>query len=1046
MLIYNVKLDENNIQRDELVWSEKYLAPDLSFVSGVTDQRYHIDKKDYIPYSVGNDTNSGSLQIVSENVTRNGYIKIKEKEYQIFSGNTIDYATDSERKYRYVDINGTIYYIYDDDSSITVNNWLKEEWNGNDVSIIEGDVEASVDGDKLYVDTIVWIEDDTVTIDGDKYYFDRYDISAAGLSPGGIKYYEDGPCLAPSAITKTKNNEIYYTHFENESEYIYVTKFKLSKKEQKSIQFDKLSFCTYYYYVKYKDNYCPVSLSGDSYVCEVLKRLYVSGITESDDAYYETGIFDVLDDYTNSALTVSDVDRISLLKGYDCHVTIEGVGLKVEHLMQNANHGDELAIYLTDGSTNVSVGEIVTLEDNSYETYVSGLYEMSGETFVLYNNKKYKVIERLCDKVNINNHEYPIEYINGIEDNKDALVNIMGEKVPMIITGGGNKLQRHGETIVNNVKSATTVSYDIVKYNGITINDRNYQVISGSNSGDTFAFVEIEDTVPFEFVINSIEGSSLLICTPNFGISEFDDEFRARVNSNICDYFVTNQDTTTLYVKDRAFGQRVITSDMGFANGDEKPKASNVYYDLFSNLKLYADTSHIHIPVKFDINVANNIMQDDIVERDFFKVEKEKAINNIVDMEKDVYVPKYMPKNVGYSGSTTTFMPVSEIEVNLHFRTRNKENWKVNDRYNDISTASANTDNWFVTDYYPYNWIFSATATTQKEQEELDKKREILQNSSDLMGLLYFTNDDVYYQRDKIAKSFLRFSYYDSTDPQTQSLLATSCVFMDEHKMFKTFIDNSRKNVYDYGVIEEPKIVFGENNSVSLEYKKTVNNKISVLTEFIGKHTKGKNITYNPDDIDIDTLSKDTRRISSRFTINNKYETDASSEGFYLYMFKEYSENLHPKPIYMKVEFNHAGVGRTIPFIVPMKWKKSEGYNNNDVNIKNPDIRLRLSAATDIDEMKSGYTLSYVYAQTYIPLYAVYDFKNKEYAYVFDERYITPPSENDGKVVLNLFELKIANESSIAPTEEERKNVTMGRPDRAKININENQFNKIHFR
>ena len=1036
MLIYDVKLDENNIQRDELVWSEKYLAPDLSFVSGVTDQRYHIDKKDFIPFSIGNDTNAGALHMTCENVTRNGYIKIKEKEYPVLSGKTIDYSTDNEHEYHYVDLNGVIYYI-SGGTTVTINNWLKEEWSENGVSIVEGDVEASIEGNSIYLDTILWIEDETVTIDGNKYYFDRYDVSAVGLSPGGIKYYEDGECLAPSAITKTKSNEIYYNHFENTSEYLYVTKFKLFKKEQKSIQFDKLSFCTYFYYVKYKDNYCPVSLSGESYVCEVLTRLYTKDITEEDDRYYETSVFEVLDDETGSPLKVSNIDRISLLKNHECHITVEETDLKVEHLLQNSNHGDELAIYLTDGTTNVSVGEIITLENDSYEKYVSGMYEMSGETFVLYNNKKYRVIERLCDKVKINNHEYPIEYINGIVDEKDALVNIMGEKVPMMITGGGNKLQRHGETVSATSNSATVVTYDIVKHNGITINDRNYQVISGSVESGTF--VEIEERIPFEFVITNIEGSSLLICTPNFSVYEFDDEFRTRVNSNICDYFVTNQTTTTLYVKNRAFGQRAITSDIGFASGEEKPKSSNDYYNLFDNLKLYADTAHIHIPVKLDINVATNIMQDDIVERDFYKVEKDKAINKIVDMEKDVYTPKYMSGTTSYNGSGTTFFPVSEIEVNLHFRTRNLDNWKVNDGYNNIE-ASGNSDNWFVTDFYPYNEIISSST----------KNAEILQNSSDLMGLLYFTNDDVYYQRDKIGKSFLRFSYYDSTDPQTQSLLATSCVFLNEHKLYKTFIDNSRKNIYNYGLVEVQPTGRINDNGVweEGELQRNVSNKISVMTEFIGKFNKKKH-DYRSTEIDTDVLSEDSRRISSKLLINNKYETDTSSEGFYIYMFKEYSENLHPKPIYMKVEFNHAGVGRTIPFIIPMHWSSAttESYKNDKVNIYNPERRLRFcSGATDINEMQSGYTLSYVYAQTYIPLYAVYDFKEKEYAYVFDERYVTPPASGDGRVVLNLFELKIADESSMTPTDKERENLTMGRPKRAVININKNQFNKIHFR
>ena len=53
MLKYEVKLDYDNLKRDTLVWSEKYVAPDLSFVSGVTSQHYHIDRSETIAASIG---------------------------------------------------------------------------------------------------------------------------------------------------------------------------------------------------------------------------------------------------------------------------------------------------------------------------------------------------------------------------------------------------------------------------------------------------------------------------------------------------------------------------------------------------------------------------------------------------------------------------------------------------------------------------------------------------------------------------------------------------------------------------------------------------------------------------------------------------------------------------------------------------------------------------------------------------------------------------------------------------------------------------------
>ena len=241
---------------------------------------------------------------------------------------------------------------------------------------------------------------------------------------------------------------------------------------------------------------------------------------------------------------------------------------------------------------------------------------------------------------------------------------------------------------------------------------------------------------------------------------------------------------------------------------------------------------------------------------------------------------------------------------------------------------------------------------------------------SDLVGLLNFTNDDIYYQKSKVGKTFLRFSYYDSIDPNRQMLLATSTVFMDEHTLFKKFIDNSRKNVNTYSLVS------AEKNTRDL-------NKISVMSEL----KDGNSVVI-----------EESNRLSSRFVITNKYDTDTSSEGFYIYMFKEYSENLHPREIFMKVEFNHAGIGTTIPFIKPMSWSGSS-------KTWFPDKELSVGS----DEMKQGVELEKKNAQDYIPLYAVYDFKNKEYVYVFDKRYVTV---NDGVASINLFELKLRDESN----------------------------------
>ena len=82
------------------------------------------------------------------------------------------------------------------------------------------------------------------------------------------------------------------------------------------------------------------------------------------------------------------------------------------------------------------------------------------------------------------------------------------------------------------------------------------------------------------------------------------------------------------------------------------------------------------------------------------------------------------------------------------------------------------------------------------------------------------------------------------------------------------------------------------------------------------------------------------------------------------------------------------------------------------------------------------------YLESYIPLYAVYDFKNKEYAYVFDDRYFIGSSKDkiykDGVVNLNLFEMKVKDESTYNDDEK----IAMSRKQQLKavIDMNPNQF------
>ena len=1017
MLKYSIKLSNDSIQQKELDWGEKYLDPNLSFVSGVTSASNHLEKYDRISVSNNIINSSSIVSVETENVLRQGYVIVEGKQYEVYSGSVIDYSTNRKGDkidYTYTFINGKYYYLKD--NVFTINNWLTK--TKNDLVSVET---VTMDSDGK-LDTIYWIEDGKVTIDGITY---DYDFNRSGLTYSiANKMLNSGETLTKDQITIC--DDIEYKPYSSTTKYQEVTKFILKKDEDYITPFDRVTHCKYFYYVMYKNHYCPIKqvFSGDTYSfkCEIPK--YVLNATAKTDGTMATEPYDVFyfvkdDGIEPSKITSDNVDEhgvrsIDDLKNVISFIKVDDAVFYVEHDIQNTNDGKQVAIYLQSGEEPISIGNTLRFKktDDTFYTEMVQKEQGSDSEFVVFGNKKWYVEKKICDKVIINGNEYAIDYVNGKENGNDCLVTIGDEEIPFKISvnTSGNTLVKYGKIISRN-STVTDASYSIKSYDGVVINGKKYIV---RDYDDGYRYAELDDlNREYIFTVNDIKGSSLLICSPYLTTMEYTQDFIDTLSYDMCNDLVSNQNSFILYSKNKVFGDKEITKELAFLHTNE-PKSSDDYYDLFSNFVIYNRNGFINVPLKFENVVGGNPLQDNLVERDFFEKEKKNAINSIVDMEKDVYYPKFIVGNGiehKYEGSSTVFKPIRQININLHFRTRdvgNFGNWKVKESYNDIEASGK--DNWFITDFYPYKNLQSSDYTDN------------LQESSDLLGLLFFDNYDVYYQKQKLAKSFVRLSYYDSTDPQTQNLLATSTIFMDKHSLFKKYIDNSRKNINKFILVEDG------NEMTEL-------NAISVFSEYYGASTS---TTFKDSDM-VKKMAEDTNRVSSRLTIKNKYETDTSSEGFYIYMFKEYSEKLHPKPIYMKVEFNHAGVGKTIPFSIPMKWEEKTSGETHPT-----------TALTLIDEeLKKGYPLSYVYAQSYIPLYAVYDFKNKEYAYVFDDRYFINHSKdkiyNDGVINLNLFELKIQNENDNeedTPTDDELDSITKKQQIKAAIDINTAQFPK----
>ena len=984
MLKYSVKISDGNIRQEGIVWREKYLSPDLSFVSGVTSQDYHLEKfkKISVSNSISHTPNS-VLPIETSNVIREGFVVISGKKYDV------EHVSDGTLC---VLINGK--YYYEQNGIFYIDKWLQRTDGLNVDELPYTASTSSVVNDKLPIDTISWIEDGIVTIDGYKYVYD-FDLKC-------LRREYDNAIMESSDITECE--EITCYQYNNKSDYKHVTKFKLTKSEEVSEFFENVSFIKYFYYILYKDNYLPISKNENNYfVCEIPRNIVNPSSTG-------VSVVTAYTDVVSSSATVTSKkvsgDTFDVLKTNLCYITIDNNRFEIQNDILNANNGSRIGIYLDNDAYNIGVGDIVYFLENKHEATSYSAYTEGDETFVLFNGERYNAVANLCDKAQIGDKEYDIEYINGKRNLAECIVHTDNGDLAMIING--ISLIQKG-LVVDSNSSVSEASYRIDEYSGVTINGVKYPI--ENISGETNVSIDLPNK--YKFIVTDIKGSSLLICEPYLSTDDFSSSFIESISDEFCDNVVLNQSMLALYANNNIFGKREITKELAY-NAYSGSTSSDDYFNLFDNLILYVPNSYIHIPLTLSTPQGNNLLQEDLIKRDFYEREKKKAINPIIDMEKDVYYPKYMTSGTTYSGSNTDFKDVNEIRFNLHFRTRNLDSWKVNEDYNNASTSEM--CNWFITDYEDYHY-----------DDPNDRNKAL--NSSDIIGLLGFVNDDVYFQRSKISKSFLRLSFYDSVDKQNQTLLATSTVFMNGRKLFKKFMDNSRKGFFN----KEFKII-GKN---------TLTNKITTKTEYIGKGSA--------------VIIDDNHRLGSEFIVNNKYEADSSSEGFYLYMFKEYSEHLTPKPIYMKVEFNHAGYGKTIPFIIPMKWSEPNG-NSGD---KFPVSALTLENS---DELKKGIKIEDSNAQSYIPLYAVYDFKHKEYAYVFDDRYISV-DENEN-LIFNLFEIKFANDTDNSQRnisgefnemiprdinsrvitnniENEQKKITYGKQATARIDFNKKMFGDI---
>jgi hypothetical protein len=366
----------------------------------------------------------------------------------------------------------------------------------------------------------------------------------------------------------------------------------------------------------------------------------------------------------------------------------------------------------------------------------------------------------------------------------------------------------------------------------------------------------------------------------------------------------------------------------------------------FPEITIYSYKLSLQLPLEGDNEVS--LLQEELLNEKYIETEKIKAVNSYLEMEKHMYSPVAATYNK--SENKYDFVPINTINFNLHLREHSGENWTVE-----------NSDTW--------------NCMTDKYKNVYGN----VSNQSDLLVHLDFSNNDVKYQKSKLKKSFLRILFYDSMEIGNQNLISYSTIFLDSNKLYSKYIRNQSFSIYNDINIDEDKKDNILDTGVRVDREVNVNK----LKELLGVDEES-----NVSDDEIENY-----RLSSQFQVQNKWLSKGTSEGFYLYNWVDNKTDVIPENIYMKIEFNHAGYGRTLPMMCP--------YHSDGSGFKTIyDIKKDWNSGGS-----GGYNVKQYQKYSYIRWKYVYDKNSGEYVYFLDPEIYGDMT--DKVLNINLFEARI---------------------------------------
>lgn len=1057
---------ELNITYDDLNINE-----DLSILTGYIDSSCNINEDNSIYITTETTKDYTKLETTTENVLRNGFF-IKEEDFNIeevseninfgdaYSGDTLlfyvynyiegeGYSADTSAPIvfetyavfnaskRFVRMpNGKIYYenYYLNEDIVsgyeeTVRNQVLSDYNSYKNYY---NVYRISNGEKIKIYPSKEIEDALqpffdlgfygyyIGVDSERTSLNYYIKDSSIINSIPITYYVENNEVTYDGISYSVNENYIVDSDGMKSLILYdfsgntiadlgyyfedsapqrLIKFTSQVPKDYEIKIENISCASKYYYIIY---------SGKKY-----------------DLFFKDGIWQVnILDANNKFKTyyyVLENDKINyyiddILDFYPTSINIEGTDCPILVEYRNTIEGDYISINTDENYDIQNYNVPIQAEISNYGVISKRILTGFNDTlYIYYNNRKYNLSDNISQKnenyvfticryievENINNttcyqsddkifEEFEVELLEEYSTESGKIFNATysddeGNTTRWIIVNGESgerdNAYKYGSIInyeTNTVKAVSSetvtdkykfnvyryVSIDGIKYTA-NISNKIHKETNEEYNINLYSSIETYDLDILSY------NNNLMICKPRVDI----------------DYYMLNNDLSNDNNIDNLFNiLKKPYKDIAYTilNSEGSIKFKNLFFgsDNHPSIKEYTNkiiddgfanffkkVNYISFPTLLKQSNELNLFQEEMVNSSFFEVEKEKAINKIIDMEKDVYYPSILDEH-------GNFNEVYEIKFNFHLRTRNMEDWTINNLtysdYSDAESANTKNDNWVIFD--DYDKPIESGLTT----EELF--------SSDLLYFLDFSENDIYFQKKKLAKTFLRLLFYDSPDETNQNLLHTSTIFFDASKSYKKYVSNIFEKKY---------------RLYNMLYS-SANTYCTVDSEpFIETIVDDDNIF-----VEID-YSKD--RLDCSFSITNRNSATESSEGFYIYMFKEYGYKLRPSTIYMKVELNHAGKGKILHFFMPTENDNLELTNMID-DVNSHELSSLTSAQTA--SLREGLPLNKVSKYQYIRFNVKYDNNKHKYVYYLPTTY--PRNKNywldNNTMIFNLWELKFKNE------------------------------------